>query len=182
MDTIVKKHWPEDPTCLNWLKSSRRLNMKLKNGQKNSFGVHTTNWPKTQQKLNTLRKKLLEDPASYRLNSWINWLLRQREKMMLFNQKYWGKLSRNELLINGDRNSKIFQRIANARRKQKSIIKIRDECRVWVTDQINIVQKFIADYSQRFKSQNSYSRSLPHLGLSPQINGMTTHNSFGYQI
>jgi len=78
---------------------------------------------------------------------------------MLFNQKYQGKLDRKEWMINGDRNSKFFQRTANARRKCKSIIKIRDECGVWVTDHINIADKFIADYSQCFKSPNSYTRT-----------------------
>ena len=87
---------------------------------------------------------------------------------MPFNQKYWGKFSRKEWLINEDRNSKIFQCTANVRRK--TIIKIRDKRGVWVTDQINITDKFIANYSQRFKSPNNYSKSLPQLGLSPRIN------------
>ena len=37
-------------------------------------------------------------------------------------------------------------------------------------NQINIADKFTADYSQRFNSSNNYSRSLPQLGLCPRIN------------
>ena len=78
--------------------------------------------------------------------------------MMLFNQKYWGKLSRKEWLINGDRNYKFFQQNANARRKRKIIIKLKADCGIWVTDQKDIADKFILNYSQRFKSSFNHSK------------------------
>jgi len=61
------------------------------------------------QKIDYEEAKLPSNPSSYRFNSWMNRLLKQCEKMMLFNQKYWGDLSRKEWLINSNRNSKYFQ-------------------------------------------------------------------------
>ena len=71
---------------------------------------------------------------------------------MLFSQKYWGKLNRKEWLVNGDRNLKYFQQRANARRKRKLVIKLKDACGVWIDNLKAIVDKFILDYSKRFKT------------------------------
>ena len=53
---------------------------------------------------------------------------------MPFNQKYWGQLNRKELSINGDINSKYFQHNASTRRKRKMVVKLKDECGVWIDD------------------------------------------------
>jgi len=50
--------------------------------------------------------KLLHDPNNHRLNAWLHWLLRQREKLLLFNQKYREKMARKEWLVNGYRMSR----------------------------------------------------------------------------
>jgi len=92
--------------------------------------------------------RLITNPNSYRFNSWMQRLLKQREKMMLFNQKYWGKLARKEWLVNGDRNSKFFQNKANFRRKRKLVMKLQDDCGIWIDDHKLIAQKFISDYTQ----------------------------------
>ena len=84
---------------------------------------------------------------------------------MLFNQKYWGKLNRKEWLVHGNRTSKYFQQRANARRKRKLVIKLKDECGVWIDDQKAITDKFILDYSRRFKSADIVNKTLPNLGL-----------------
>ena len=57
-------------------------------------------------------------------------LLKQREKMMLFNQKYWEKSAR----LNGDRNSKFFQNKAIFRRKRKLVMKLQDDCGIRIDD------------------------------------------------
>lgn len=89
--------------------------------------------------------------------------------MMLFNQKYWGKLARKEWLVNGDRNSKFFHKQANARRKRKLVMELRDECGVWLDDHKLIAEKFISDYKQRIKSVHNNARILPNSGLSKVI-------------
>jgi len=48
------------------------------------------------QKIEIVEEKLSNQLESYRLNSWMNSLLIQREKLMLLNKKYWGNLRRNE--------------------------------------------------------------------------------------
>ena len=85
---------------------------------------------------------------------------------MLFNQKYWKKFSRKAWLVNGDRSAKYFQPQANATRKWKLIIKIQDDCRIWIDDHKKIANKFILDYSQRIKSAHGHTRTLPNLELS----------------
>jgi len=99
----------------------------------------------------------------------LNRLLKQREKLLLFNQKYWGKLARKEWLVNGDRNSRFFQQSANARRKRKLVMKIKDDCGVWIDDHKLIADKFTADFNQRYLSTHRNPRVLPDLGLSKLI-------------
>lgn len=116
-----------------------------------------------------MEERLIAHPNSHRFNSWMQRLLKQREKMMLFNQKYWGKLARKEWLVNGDRNSKFFHKQANARRKRKLVMELRDECGVWLDDHKLIAEKFISDYKQRIKSVHNNARILPNSGLSKVI-------------
>ena len=97
-----------------------------------------------------MEDKLLIHPDSPRLNDWMHRLLRQREKLLLFNQKYWGGLKRKEWLVHGDRNSKYFHHRATARREKKMVIKLKDECGVWIDNMQDIAAKFIFDYKARF--------------------------------
>jgi len=92
--------------------------------------------------------------------------------MMLFNHKYWGKLARKERLVNGDRNSKLFQNKVNARRKRKLIMKLQDDCGIWIDDHKMIAEKFISDYKQWLKSTHYNARVLPNLGLSKIISDL----------
>lgn len=72
--------------------------------------------------------------------------------MMFFNQKCWNKLSGKEWLVNSDRNSKYLQHNADTRRKRKIVVKLKDECSIWIDNHKATVDKFILDYSKRFKS------------------------------
>ena len=67
--------------------------------------------------------------------------------------------------MNGDRNTKFFQRRANARRKRKMIIKIKDKSGLWIEDHKTIANRFIAEYIHRFKSPHNQFRNLIDLGL-----------------
>jgi len=66
---------------------------------------------------------------------WLNPLILQREKLLLFNQKYWGKLEGKEWLVHGDRNSRYFQQRANTRQKKKLVMKLKDDCGIWIDNQ-----------------------------------------------
>jgi len=92
-------------------------------------------------------------------------LLKQREKLLLFNQKYWGKLAWKEWLVNGDRNSKYFQNKATARWKRKLVVKIKYDFRIYVDEHKMIAEKFITDYTYRFKLAHITRRNLLELGL-----------------
>ena len=83
-----------------------------------------------------------------------------------------GKVSTEEWLINGDRNSKFFQNNVNSKRKRKLVMKLRDDCGIWIEDHKMIADKFISDYMQRFKSTHNKARVLPNLGLSKLISDL----------
>ena len=61
---------------------------EIKEWAKKQFGNIHDKLSKNAVKINYIEDKLLSDPTSHRLNSWIKRLIKQREKMMLFNQKY----------------------------------------------------------------------------------------------
>ena len=99
------------------------------------------------QKIEIVDEKLSNQPESYCLNSWMNRLLMQREKLMLFNQKYWGNLRRKEWLINSDQNSRYFQQKANSQRKRKLLCKLKGDCGLWIDNQRDIAETFVSDYT-----------------------------------
>jgi len=70
---------------------------------------------------------LLRIPTVTYLTVWMNRLLKQRQKLMLLNKKYWGGLGRKSWLVYDNKNSKLFQCRANIRRERKLLIKIKDE-------------------------------------------------------
>jgi len=87
-------------------------------------------------------------------------------------------LARKEWLVIGDRNSKFFQTRANARRKKKIAMKLKDECGIWIDNQKMIADKFITDYTNMFKSAHNFlSWDYPKFYLSS-----ITKNSLNCQI
>jgi len=102
------------------------------------------------QKIERIETLLSNQPNSPRLNDWLHRMLRQREKLLLYNQKYWGTFRRKEWLVNGDRNSRYFQQQANTRRKKKLICKLKDDCGVSIDNPQDIAAEFVQDYSKRF--------------------------------
>ena len=45
------------------------------------------------------------------------------------------------------------------------ILKLRDDCRLWINDHDQIANKFVEDFSKRLKSSHTGQRTLTHLGL-----------------
>jgi len=74
----------------------KSVKIELKDWEKKYIGNPYDKLSKNAQKLAYVEERLTANPDSYRLNSWLNRLLKQREKLLLFIQKYWGKLARRE--------------------------------------------------------------------------------------
>jgi len=55
-----------------------------------------------------MENRLLDNPESLCLNDWHARLIKQREKLMLFNKKPWGNFAWKKWLVDGDRNSRLF--------------------------------------------------------------------------
>jgi len=125
----------------------KNVKWQLKEWAKHHIGNLYDKLSRNAQKLEYVEERLVANPYRYRFNSWLNRLLKQWEKLLLFNRKYWGKLAQKEWLVNGDWNSRFFQQSANSRRKTKIVMKIKDECGVWIDDHQLITNKFIIDYN-----------------------------------
>ena len=96
---LVKNTWKMVQNGTNLYKLVRKLKIvkfELKDRAKKSIGNPYDELSKNAQKLAYVEERLMVNPNSYRFNSWLNRLLKQREKLLLFNQKYWGKLARRE--------------------------------------------------------------------------------------
>ena len=112
-----------------------------------------------------LEDKLASQPDSIRRNDWMNRLPQQREKLLLFNQKYSDNLRRKEWLVNGDRNSRFFQQQANTRRKKKLVCRLKTDCGIWLDNPQEIAFKFTQDYFVRFQASYQQANPLPDPGL-----------------
>ena len=106
-------------------KKLKHIKYEIKDWPKKYLGNLWDKISKNEHKFEYVEEGLLENPNSFCFNSWMERLLKQRVKLVLFNHKYWGKLSRKNWLNNGDRNTKKFQRIACARRKRNKVIIIK---------------------------------------------------------
>jgi len=86
----------------------KQTKLHIKYWARNFVGNNQQKLLTNMQKIDEIDEKLLSQPDSARLNNWLQRMLRQREKLLLFNQKYWGNTKRKEWLVNGDRNSLFF--------------------------------------------------------------------------
>ena len=135
---MVRQSWQlntKGSLMFSFVKKLKAVKNELKPWAKSTFRHVQEKLQQNLDKINYVEAKLINNPASYRLNNWFNRLVKQREKLLLFNQKYWGRLARKEWLVNGDRNSNYFQRRANSRRKNLLITKIKNDVGNWIEDQ-----------------------------------------------
>ncbi|KAJ8426349.1 hypothetical protein Cgig2_023881 [Carnegiea gigantea] len=124
----------------------KKIKLELKTWSKSTFGNFKHKLQCNADKLLQIEQKLALQPHSARLNNWHYRLIKQREKMHLFNENYWGKLPRKEWLVNGDRNSRYFHRVMKARKSRSSIVKIKDSSGVWIENAATIKQLFVNDF------------------------------------
>jgi len=110
----------------------KRTKQHIKIWARNFLGNNQQKLIINSQKIEQIEEKLANQPNNYHLNDWLQRMLCQREKLLLFNQKYWGTFRRKEWLVNGDRNSRYFQQQANTSRKKKLVCKLKDDCGMWI--------------------------------------------------
>ena len=72
----------------NLAKKLKVIKHEVKDWSKTHFDNFYEKLNKNTQKIEYVKDKLTVNPDSFRLNLWLLWLLKQREKIMLFNQKY----------------------------------------------------------------------------------------------
>ena len=119
--------------CLDSLGNYVALRAPLKFGAGPSLHTLGTRLGKIRPSCNLLNLRST-DPQSQRLNAWHLRLLKQLEKLLLFNKCYWGNLARKKLLVDGDRSSRYFHQSARNRKRNCSILRIRDSSGVWLDD------------------------------------------------
>jgi len=90
------------------MRKLKSVKYEVKDWPKKHIGNAHDKLAKTAQKIDFVEQRLLSNPNSHIFNSWMQHLLKQREKLLLFNQKYWDKMAQKEWLANCDRNSEFF--------------------------------------------------------------------------
>ena len=77
-------------------------------------------------------------------------------------------MKQKEWLVLGDQNLRYFQQRANTRWRKKLIIKLKQDCSIWIENQEDIATKFIGNNNNRFKCNHNNQWNLSDLNL-PQI-------------
>ena len=127
LDPIVGKQWQTQVQGTKMFKFSQKLKstkQQIKVWARTFLGNNQQKLLLNSQKVQLIEEKLVNQPNSSWLNDWLHRILWQREKLLLFNQKYWGNFKRKEWLVNGDRNSRFFHHQANTKRKKKLVCKL----------------------------------------------------------
>jgi len=89
--SIISKIWKLPHKGTNMYKIMRKLKLvklKFKDQSKKHIGNVHDKLSKNAQKIKYVEERFLSNPDSYRFNSWMHRLPKQREKLLLFNQKY----------------------------------------------------------------------------------------------
>jgi len=108
---IIGRQWQTAFPGTHMFKIAQKLKLTKKHVRawaSQVIGNHDQKLQRNAQKLTLVEDQLVNHPNSIRLNEWMNRLLQQREKLLLFNQKYWGNFRRKEWLVHGDHSSRFF--------------------------------------------------------------------------
>ena len=98
---------------------------------------------KNTEKLHYVENHLIGNADNPRLTHWHNRLIKQREKLMLFHQRFWGRLVRKQWLIDGDPNSRFFHQMVTARKRCTFISRIKNEVGGWIRRLIEFKPNFV---------------------------------------
>ena len=158
----VKRNWKHitNGTTMCRVARTDEAQLNLKVWSRSMFGNFKNKLEGNAQQLLRVEGKLISQPNNARLNNWHYRLIKQRKKMYLFNQKYWGKLARKDWLVHRDRNSRYFHQSMKSRKSCHRIIKIKDSSGIWIDDSVQIQSCFVDDFIARFKSAHSDTMSV----------------------
>jgi len=134
---VVKNNWKFNVRGMPMFRIAqklKRIKVDLKTWSKCTFGNFRSKLERNNDKLLYVEEKLAIHPHNSRLNNWHYCLIKQWEKMHLFNQKYWGTFARKEWLVNGDRHSHYFHQTMKARKTRGKILRIKDASGVWIEE------------------------------------------------
>ena len=153
--SIVRKKWIGYITgtpMFRFTSNLRRIKSALKIWSRSKFSNFRTQVEKNTTQLQLVESRIISNPQCPRLNAWHFRLLKQREKLLLFNKRYWGTLARKKWLVDGDRNSRYFHHSAKRKSNQSAILRIQDASGIWIEDIPGIRHHIIQDFIQRFTS------------------------------
>jgi len=71
--------------------------------------------------------------------------------------------------VNDDHNPKLFHCCAATKKHNSTIMRLKDDVEVWVTELHLILQKFIDKFMRRFTSSRNSSNALPSLNIASQV-------------
>jgi len=98
-NAIIKKNWNVKVSDTKMFQLTTKLKFvkhELKSWARNHFGNFHDKVTANENKIEYVEGKLLINPLCFRFRSWMSRLLKQREKLLLFNQKYWSNLNQKE--------------------------------------------------------------------------------------
>jgi len=85
---IIRKTWRTSVVgtqMFQVVKKLKNVKYELKSRAKHHFGNFHDKVTKNEDKIKYVETKLLDNPSSFHLNSWMYRLLKQRESLLLFN-------------------------------------------------------------------------------------------------
>lgn len=129
----------------------RRIKGVLKEWKKKENVWSIKNVDNNIEKLKKAEEKLVDESDNERRIKYYERLFKLREKNLLFNQNYWGKIVRKEWFIKGDRNSSYFYWKLSVRKRRNMICKIKERNGIWIDDEELLNVYFIEEYTKRFK-------------------------------
>ena len=134
---IVRKNWTghiNGAPMFRFTQKLRRIKSELKIWSRSKFANFRKQVEKNSAKLQFVESLIIADPHNHRLTGWHFRLLKQRERLLLFNKRYWGTLAHKKWLVDGDRNSRFFHQSATARKRHCAILRIKDPSGIWIED------------------------------------------------
>jgi len=160
---IVRRNWKgrhSGTPMFRFIRKLRCIKNELKGWCRSKFSHFRSQVEKNTSQLHLVESKIISDPHCQRLNNWHLRLLKQREKLLLFNKRFWGTLARKKWLVDGDRSSRYFHHLAAQRKNQCSILRLKDPSGIWIEDVNAIRQHFLQDYIHRFTSARNSLAAL----------------------
>ena len=168
--SIVKRNWNISITGSRFYRIQQklyRIKTDLKLWAKTRYRHTTNKLLMNEQKLNDLQTKLWRQPFNTILINHINRLILQREKLLLFNQKVWGKEARKTWLTQGDRNLCFFHNRMKKQIANNTIFRLKNVVGQWVDSHENLTTLLSDSFKSRFRSAYHTPRVLDLAFIEP---------------